>query len=137
MVSNRVEEGVKLNQIGRRIYYENITGNVIFDTGERQGTVMPTTVERDIEVFVDLSERNRDTFDYIELEFGVYAQDFAECNGYRVNTETKTLEFSYPDPNEPEVEQSYQLPLSEQVASNMDYLLDVDFRLMMVELGLN
>lgn len=103
-------------KIGRRIYFELATGNVLVDTGERQGSVRPTTVEQDIATYSALSERNRDTFDCIELAYGQYAQDFAECNGYRVNTETKTLEFSYPDPNETEPsEPVYQEPLSEQV----------------------
>ncbi|PWA08668.1 hypothetical protein DCC39_14615 [Pueribacillus theae] len=123
-------------KIGRRIYHEKETGNVIIDTGERQGYVIPTTVEQDIETYKALSERNRDTFDVIELEYGQYAQDFAECNGYRVNPGTKELEFSYPDPNEPEKPPVYQKPLSESVLDNTEYLIDVDFRLSMVELGL-
>lgn len=103
-------------QIGRRIYYDKITGNILSDTGERQGSVRKTTVEQDIEVYTALSERNRDTFDYIELEFGQYAQDFAECNGYRINPDTKQIEFSYPVPNEKEPsEPLYQEPLSEQI----------------------
>lgn len=101
---------------GKRIYFEINTGNVIVDTGEYQGFVLPTTVDQDIFNFKTLSERNRETFDYIELEFGQYAQDFAECNGYRVNPETKTLEFSYPDPNETELtEPVYRKPLTEEV----------------------
>ena len=102
-------------QIGRKIYYDTTSGNVILDTGEFQGYVVPTTVEQDIQTYKALSERNRETFDTIELEYGQYAQDFMDCNGYRVNPETKELEFSYPDPNEPEVEQPYQAPLSEKV----------------------
>ena len=103
-------------QIGRRVYFDVITGNVIADTGERQGNVIPTTIEQDVAVYTVLSERNRDTFDVLELEFGQYAQDFAECNGYRVNPDTKQIEFSYPDPNEIEPsEPVYQAPLSEEV----------------------
>lgn len=104
-------------QIGKRIFYELATGNIIVDTGERQGAVVPTTVEQDIMTFKVLSIRNRDTFDTLELEYGQYAQDFAESNGYHVNPETKTLEFSYPAPNEPSIEQPYQAPLSEKVAT--------------------
>lgn len=92
-----------------------MTGNTIVDIGEREGLVVATTTEQDIEIFTELSERNRDTFDVLELDFGAYSQDFAECNGYRINVETKTLEFSYPDPNEPNIEQPYQAPLSEKV----------------------
>lgn len=102
-------------ELGRRIYHEIQTGNVILDIGERKGHVLPTTVGQDIQTYKALSERNRETFDYIELEYGQYAQDFAESNGYRVNPDTKELEFSYPDPNEPEVEQPYQKPLSEEI----------------------
>lgn len=102
-------------KIGRRIYYVKTSGDVIVDTGERQGSVIPTTIDQDIATYKALSERNRDTFDYIELEYGQYAQDFAESNGYRVNPETKELEFSYPDPSEPETPQEYRKPLSQEV----------------------
>lgn len=102
-------------KIGRRIFYDKLTGNVLTDTGERLGAVIETTVEQDIAVYAVLSERNRDTFDYIKLEYGQYAQDFAECNGFRVNPVTKVIEFSYPDPNIPEQPLVFQKPLSEQI----------------------
>ena len=124
-------------KIGKRIFYDIATGNIIVERAEAEGFIKETTVEHDIATLTALTERKRDTFDVLELEYGQYAQDFAESNGYRVNPETKTLEFSYPDPSEPDVEQPYQAPLSEQIAANTDYLLDVDFRLMMVELGMN
>ena len=102
-------------EIGRKIYYEVSTGNRIIDIGERQGPVLPSTIDQDIASYKVLSERNRETFDVIELEYGQYSQDFTECNGYRVNPETKEIEFSYPNPNEPDVEQPFQTPLSEEV----------------------
>lgn len=124
-------------KIGRRIYYDVSTGYVIVDTGERQGYVVETSVEGDIAKYKALSELVREAFDYVELEYNQYAQDFAECNGYRINPETKELEFSYPDPNEEEPQEPvYQAPLSEVVAQQTDYLLDVDFRLMLIELGM-
>ncbi len=111
-------------KIGRRIYYDISTGNAILDTGERRGYVTPSTMEKDIVVYNELSERNRETFDYVELEYGQYTQDFAECNGFRVNPETKEIEFSYPDPNEEEPQEPvYQKPLSEEVSqlrNNLD-----------------
>lgn len=104
--------------IGRRIYFEKITGNIIIDTGERRGTVIPSTIEQDISTYKALTEKVKDSFDVIELEYGQYAQDFAECNGYRVNLETRELEFSYPDPNAGEPQEPvYQKPLSEEVTS--------------------
>lgn len=111
-----MSKGVEDMQIGRKIYYDITTGVRLINTGEHSGEVIATTIEQDIATYRALSERNRDTFDVLELPFGAYSQDFVECASYRVNPETKTLEFSYPDPNEPDVEQPYQAPLSEKVA---------------------
>ncbi len=104
-------------KIGRKIFFDATTGDIITDTGERQGNVTQTSVEQDVSTYTALSERNRTTFDVLELAYGDYAQDFAECSGYRVNTTTKTLEFSYPDPNAPTAEPVYQAPLTEQVTT--------------------
>lgn len=105
-----------INQIGRKIYYDKATGNVIVDTGEMMGAVVETTIDQDFETYQALKERVRDTVDVIQLEYGRYSADFAQCNGYRVNPETLELEFSYPDPNETEQqEQVYQKPLTEQL----------------------
>lgn len=100
----------------RRIFYDKTTGERIVEDGYSGGMIIPT-VGQVIARYTALSERNRDTFDVLELPYGAYSQYFAECNGYRVNVETKKLEFSYPDPNEPDVEQPYQAPLSEKVAT--------------------
>lgn len=124
------------SQIGRRIYFDKESGNILVNTGEHIGILQESTFERDIEVYKELSEKNRDTFDVIELEFGQYAKDFAECIDYRVNPETKQLEFSYPDPNNPEAPQVFRKPLSEAVNANTDYLVDVDYRLTILELGI-
>lgn len=105
-----------MNKIGRKIYFDKSTGNVILDTGEMMGAVVETTVDQDFETYQALKERVRDTVGVIQLEFGQYAQDFAECNGYRVNPETLEIEFSYPDPNATEPQEPvYQKPLTEQV----------------------
>lgn len=89
-------------QIGRKIYYEKITGNVIVDTGERSGLVSETTMEEDFSNYKVLSERNPDTVGLLRLDYGAYSLEFRTCNGYKVNTETSELEFSYPDPNAPQ-----------------------------------
>lgn len=109
-------------QVGRRIYYEKSTGNVIIDTGERSGNVRETTVEEDFTSYVALTERVRDSVDYIQLEYGQFAQDFTECNGYRVNPETRTMEFSYPDPSAPVEPPVYQRPLTEECAELREQL---------------
>ena len=115
-----------LNQIGRKIYYDKTTGNVIVDTGEMMGAVVETTIDQDFETYQALNERVRDTVGVIQLEYGQYAQDFAQCNGYRVNPETLELEFSYPDPNETEQqEQVYQKPLTEQLKETQQALAEL------------
>ena len=102
--------------IGRRIYYDKVTGDVLADTGERAGDVIELTIEQDIANYKALSERTRDSFDLIELSYGEFSQDFRECNGYRVDPTNKEMVFSYPDPSDPEPEVPvFQVPLSEQV----------------------
>lgn len=104
-----------MEQLGRKVYYEKETGNVILNTGERFGAVIPTTIEQDFQSYAILKERNPDTVGVIELEYGELSQDFLESNGVRVNIETGKLEFSYPDPNEPEAPQVFRKPLSEEI----------------------
>lgn len=105
-----------MNKIGRKIYYDKATGNVILDTGEMVGFVTPTTIDEDFETYKALKERVRDTVGVIQLEYGQYAADFAQCNGYRVNPQTLEIEFSYPDPNATEPQEPvYQKPLTEQL----------------------
>ncbi|WEG18485.1 hypothetical protein PQ478_08380 [Alkalihalophilus pseudofirmus] len=119
----------------RRIYYDKETGDVLVERGFN-GFVTPTSIEKDIADFKVLSERNANSYRLLEIPFTQYSQDFSEASSYRVNPETKELEFQYRDPNEPDVEQPYIKSLSEAVEEQMDYLLDVDFRLLMVEMGI-
>ena len=87
-------------QIGRKLYYELTTGDVIVDTGERQGSVIETTTVQDFVSYSALAERVPSTVGCLQLEYGEFASDFAECNGYRVVD--GELEFSYPGPDETE-----------------------------------
>lgn len=101
---------------GRKIYYDSITGVTILDTGQWDNVIRETTVEEDISSYPVLSERNRDSFDVLKLEYDQYQQDFSTCSGFLVDPETKELRFSYPDPNDPNPsEPTYQKPLTEQV----------------------
>jgi hypothetical protein len=101
--------------IGRKIYFDKTTGYVIHDTGDRNGSVVETTVTQDITTFKNLSERNRTTFDVIELPYGQNKEDFAQSNGYRVNPSTRAIEFSYPNPNEPVQSPIFVQPITEQI----------------------
>lgn len=105
-------------KIGRVVFYDVIDGSVILITSEYGNATKRKTIEEQITTYREISERNRETFDVIELEYGQYRQDLADSISYRVNPDTQTLEFMYPDPNAPEEpapEPVYQAPLSEVV----------------------
>lgn len=116
MVRKRVG-GIKMTtEVGKKIYYDKVTGNVLIDTGELSGYVRETTREEDFITYKALADRVPETVDMIQLEFGKYRGDFAECNGYRVNPITLELEFSYPDPGDSEPQEPvYRKPLSVEV----------------------
>lgn len=131
-------------KIGKKIYFDIITGQVLVNIGERQGDVVRTSIEQDIDTFKLLSERNRESFDVLELAYGQYAQDFAECNGYGVNINLlstladdekhKALEFSYPDPNDVETQEPvFRPPLSQQVQQLEHKLLNANQRYLQLD----
>lgn len=105
------------NQIGRKIYYDKNTGNVIMDTGEHSGYVTPTTVEDDINSYSILKERTKENLGVIHLEYGEYSEDFSISKGVRVNLETLSLEFLYFEENEEPATPTYKEPLTQQVAT--------------------
>lgn len=84
-----------VNTVGRKIFYDLGTGNILLDTMEKENAVIMTTIEQYIATSPILYNRDRTTFDAIELPFGAYKQLFASCNGYKMNVETKTLEFNF------------------------------------------
>lgn len=80
-----------------RIYFDSQNGQVIqmtgnFDDGSLQ---VNGTVDEEIPKYHALSERNRETFDVLELPFGAYQNEFETATSYRVNPTTKELEFNY------------------------------------------
>lgn len=104
-------------EIGRKIYYDKNTGVVVQHIPEAAGPwIIETSREKDFIDFPSLSERNPDTIGLLQLEYGQYAEDFAETSGFRVNPDTLSLEFAYPDPSNPEQPPVYQPPLTAQVA---------------------
>lgn len=113
--------------IGRRLYYIKITGDIALDTGERSGNVIATTVDDDFAIYAALTHYNRDALGVMELEYGQHAEDFRICNGVRVDvsTETHALLFSYPPegggvPEEP----VYQAPMQQRISTLERQLTD-------------
>ncbi|NQX68075.1 hypothetical protein HQN90_18280 [Paenibacillus alba] len=77
-------------QIGRKIYFEKATGNVLVDTGERSGDVIQTTLEQDFASYTVLNGRVPESVGCTQLEYGQYANEFMQYL-LRINPTTKEL----------------------------------------------
>ena len=67
-------------QIGRKIYYEKLTGNVILETGERMGDVVETTTEQDFEMYVALQQYVPEQVGCVQLDYEQYKDNFGVHN---------------------------------------------------------
>ncbi|NNV04771.1 hypothetical protein [Brevibacillus sp. MCWH] len=121
--------------IGKKIYYDINTGEVLLIMPEMCGEYRETTFEEDYNTYKVLNERLINTIGCIQLEYGQYAEDFSQCNGYRVNPETKQLEFSYPDPNEPEAPQVFRKPLTEELEETKQAIAELTLLLAQMQMG--
>ena len=91
-----------IKQLGTKIYYCNITGNVIKVIGDMQGYVKETTFDEDCEIYEELYERNIETIGLLTFEYGEYPILSKNSTGVMVDLETKELIFSYePIPTPP------------------------------------
>lgn len=84
-----------MNSIGSKIYYDMETGNVLVRTFPVAYGGVETTIEQDIVSFKVLSERNRETFDVLNLPYGYFTDEFSKATSFRVNPTTKEIEFNY------------------------------------------
>lgn len=86
--------------IGKRVYFDVKTGEVILNTGERSGNVITTTPQEDIAVYKELAERVEGTYSWIDFTYGAHREE--ESLGgviVRIDLETKKPVFKYPDPS--------------------------------------
>ncbi len=83
-------------QIGRKIYYEKLTGESILIIPEKFNGIQ-TTKEQDFSMYEILSIRNPESVGLIELEYGQYNSDFQTANYVMVDLETGELIFNYPE----------------------------------------
>lgn len=77
-------------QIGRRLYYDLTSGNVVLDTGERQGDVVQTTTAEDMSFYPQLAGRTTTNTGSVDYAFG----DAKFSNGYataNINTTNQAL----------------------------------------------
>ncbi|WP_339309788.1 hypothetical protein NZ043_27730 [Paenibacillus sp. FSL k6-2145] len=125
-------------EIGRKVYYEKGTGNVIWVTSERSGLVTETTAEQDFAFYSELAGRVPETVGLLQLEFDDYAADY-DAGGQITRIDLETIEplFTYPDPTDPETPQEPRSALSKQVdqlaaESNANQLALMELHMMLL-----
>ncbi|MUG68631.1 hypothetical protein GNP94_21915 [Paenibacillus campinasensis] len=103
-------------QVGRMIFYDKATGQVLITTPSQWAPSVYEDPEDLIPLYPVLRDRDRDSFDVIKLEYGQLDREFERSVSWRVNTATKQIEFLYPDDlNEPEAPPVYRKPLTQEV----------------------
>ena len=94
-----------IKQIGTKIYYCLLTGNIIIVIGDMQGYIKETAFSEDIEIYAELKERSIDTIGLLTFKYGEYAKLSKGSTSAIVDLKTKELIFSYEDlpqlPQEP------------------------------------
>ena len=91
-----------MKQLGTKIYYCLLTGNVIKIISDMQGYVRETSFDEDIEIYTELKERDKNTIGLLEFEYGEYPKLSQGATGVMVDIKTKELIFTYEElPNEP------------------------------------
>lgn len=113
---------------GSRVYYLKENGNVVFKTGQAEGWVTEITPAQDWEIYEELKKYTKESLDFIQLKYDEFRTEFAECTSYRVNVDTKQLEFDYtPVPEPPDVPHTptvhERLDALEQVNAEQDMLI--------------
>lgn len=83
-----------MNQIGRKIYFEKSTGNILVDTGEMQGNVVETTIDQDFQSYTVLQGRIKDSVGIIQLDYGQLTDKFLSCTGYSVDITKNPIDAS-------------------------------------------
>jgi hypothetical protein len=97
----------------RKIYYDLLTGNILYHISFNSGQFVNTTFDQDYFSILDLKSRAKETIGLLMLENDNNDQNFALCNSVKVNVDTKELVFTYPSDGESTV--TPEKPLTTQV----------------------
>ena len=120
-----------IKQIGTKIYYCLVTGNVIKITGDMMGYVKVTSFDEDIEIYAELKERDRNSIGLLAFEYGEYPKLSQNATGVMVDLETKELIFSYDElPQEP------QEPTELEIIQEKISILEAENKILKEELTL-
>lgn len=105
-----------IKQIGTKIYYCNLTGNVIKIIGDMQGYVKETTFKEDYLIYKELNEKEKETIGLIQLEYGQYEILSKDSTGVMVDLETKELIFSYEPIPVPPLEPTWEEKIDDKIS---------------------
>ena len=120
-----------MKQIGTKIYYCLLTGNVIKIIGDMMGYVKETSFDEDIEIYTELKERDRESIGLLQFEYGEYPKLSKDSTGVMVNLETKELIFSYDElPQEP------QEPTELEIIQEKISILEAENKILKQELSI-
>ena len=65
-----------MNQIGKKIYYNLATGNVLLETSEMQGDVITTTLAQDFQAYTALQGIEQSSVGVIQCDYGYQLSNF-------------------------------------------------------------
>ena len=115
-----------IKQIGTKMYYCLLTGNVIKIIGDCQGYVRETTFDEDIEIYSELKEREKSSIGLLTFDYGEYPKLSKGSTGVMVNLETKELIFTYEElPTPPQEPTEIELIKTEQEQQNEEILVNM------------
>ena len=75
---------MRSQKLGKKIYYLKSTGEVVYDTGERHGFFIPSTLEEDIKAG-GLQRYDKDDLKVKEIPFGHLKEKFTKYPYYKIN----------------------------------------------------
>ncbi|URJ51265.1 hypothetical protein [Paenibacillus polymyxa] len=89
-----------MDEIGSRVFWDKVSGKVVFVTPESAGDVAETSVEDDVAFYPQLCDYDNDKIGVIQLEYQQHKQEFEQAVSYWVNSTTQTLEFKHQEEDE-------------------------------------
>lgn len=80
-------------KLGRRIYYDKTSGEILFDTGQMEGDIQYEPTTEDDLTLGGLLDKDKDTIGCIKLEYDELKDRFDRFPFFKVNRDTKTIKF--------------------------------------------
>lgn len=133
--------------VGKRIFFLKDTGVVILKIDEMEGWVnehekdFDKALEEAYKYYAELKKYNKEQVDFIDLKWGEYKTEFAECTSFKIDVATRKPVFEYGEkPNPPEVPQTPSLhervgKLETNEKIQEDMIVDNAYRVALLELS--